>query len=109
MSAHEALGRQFVSHTELSSMYSADFDVPMHQALGEMDEYHHGLDPFKHPGAVEHGSSTAYVEHLSKDIKNRGMQEPITVRGGNVVKDGHHRALAAMRLHLERVPVRHIQ
>lgn len=106
MSAHEALGRQFVSHTELAGMYSGDFDVPMNRVLPDMraTEYDD-----RHPAYEEHGGPDQYVKHLAGDIAKNGMREPITVRGGNVITQGHHRALAAMKLRMDKVPVRHVQ
>lgn len=103
-----------VSHGELAKMYSGDFDVPMSGALTEMhrdDLSHlHGDPDGRHP-AYKTRSDTprTHVNHLAKDIAKNGMREPITVRGGNVITDGHHRALAAMKLRMNDIPVRHIQ
>lgn len=115
MSASEALNpQQFVHHSELAKMYSADFDVPMSRVLPEMrqqDHYALSRDPDgRHPSyKTRQDSPGSHVAALAKDIKANGMREPIEVRGGNVVTDGHHRALAAMRNRMERVPVRHVQ
>ena len=120
MSAHDALnGQQFVHHTEIAKMYSGDYDVPMTQHLRTSRR---AYSAFRHDGsgygeeamvpgegAMEHGGPDRYVDHLAKDIAQNGMREPITVRGGNVITDGHHRALAAMKLGMDRVPVRHVR
>jgi hypothetical protein len=110
MSASDHLNeQQFVNHTELASMYSGDFDEPMGaKTVGAMRSAYREGDEV-HPGDAAHGGPDQYIRHLAKDISANGMQEPITVRGGNVVTDGQHRALAAMSLKMDKIPVRHIQ
>jgi hypothetical protein len=109
MSAHDALSdTQFVSHKELSSMYSGDFDEPMSN-LQHQSMFREQVHP-AYADLPKRGSrATAHVNRLARDITKNGMREPITVRGGNVVVDGHHRALAAMKIGLDRVPVKHIR
>ena len=102
--SHSALGQQFVSHTELAKMYSGDYDVPMSKVLPDMRAAEYDD---RHPAYEKHGGPDQYVAHLAKDIKANGLREPIDVRGGNVITQGHHRALAAMKLGMARVPVRH--
>lgn len=120
MSAHDALSdAQFVGHKELAGMYSGDHDEPMSRVLPRMRDIHAdwqaeqdgGLpaDEIPHYSQIEHGGPDGYVAHLAKDIRKNGMREPIKVRGGNVIIDGQHRALAAMKLGLDRVPVKHIR
>lgn len=105
MSASDALNeQQFVSHTELANMYSGDFDVPMHKLMQDRD-----FHADEHPMASHYGGHRRYVDRLARSISVGGMKEPIEVRGGNVITDGHHRALAAMKLGLDKVPVRHIR
>ena len=110
VSASDALQpKQFVHHTELAKMYSGDFDEPMSKVLPAMRDWGHpSLDTYK-PDGTTHGTTDRYVAHLAKDIKANGMREPIEVRGGNVITDGHHRALAAMKIKMDHVPVRHVQ
>lgn len=107
--SHRALGQQFVSHTELASMYSGDYDVLMPKHLGEAKQaYDAGEVGYEREQDYdEHGGPGGYVAHLAKDIAKNGMREPITVRNGNVVTDGHHRALAAMKNRMEQIPIRH--
>lgn len=110
MSAHDALSDvQFVSHKELAGMYSADFDVPMTHALEAMRQHDNDMrrqPEDRHPAYKAGMTPGSHVAKLAADIAANGMHQPIEVRGGNVVTDGHHRALAAMRLRLERVPIR---
>lgn len=108
MSAGDALSpQQFVNHNQLRAMYSGDFDVPMSKVLPEMRDFGHpSLDEFIPGTQRSFGTTDRYVNYLAKDIAKNGMQKPITVRGGNVVKDGHHRALAAMKLRMREIPVR---
>ena len=113
MSAEGALGQQFVHHSELAKMYSGDFDVPMSGALEEMRRADRDprLQPEgRHPSyKTPRDTPGSHVSNLAKDIAKHGMREPITVRNGNVITDGHHRALAAMRNRMERVPVNHVR
>lgn len=99
--------QQFVSHTELAQMYSGDHDVRMKHALPEMVAAEE--EGFDHPRAAAHGGSAAYVDHLAVSIAQHGVTTPIEVRGGNVITDGHHRALAAIKLRLSKIPVEHYQ
>jgi hypothetical protein len=62
-----------------------------------------------HAQDLRHGGPRGYVNHLKADIQKNGIQKPLTVRGGNVLLDGHHRGVAAMELGLPGVPVRHIR
>ncbi len=108
MSASDALQpHQFVHHSELASMYSGDYDVPMSKVLPEMRESNFAGNLSLHDSYEEHGGPDQYVAHLAKDITKNGIHRPITVRGGNVITDGHHRALAAMRAGMARVPIVH--
>lgn len=53
---------------------------------------------------------TDQVDVLIDDLRFRGFSEPmivvVDVRGRMVLKDGHHRLLAATVLGIDRVPVR---
>lgn len=111
MAAEESLSaHQFVKVSELRNMYSADFDSPVHQTLGHLRRsYREDQAEAVHPRDALHGGPDKYIAHLSKDIKENGVREPLTVRNGNVLVEGHHRAVAAMQLGLDEVPVRHIQ
>ncbi len=93
---------RYVTHHELGQMYSADYDVPMHKVLPEMRAAEHDD---RHPAYEEHGGPDQYVRHLAGDIRDNGLREPIEVRGGNVITQGHHRGLAAMQLKMDRIPV----
>jgi ParB-like chromosome segregation protein Spo0J len=107
MSASDALQpQQFVHHTDLAKMYSGDYDVPMHKVLPEIESDPDVDERVRYIGS---GSSRAHIDRLASSIKQHGMKEPIVVRGGNVITDGHHRALAAMKLKMEQVPVRHVR
>jgi hypothetical protein len=105
----------FISHEDLAQMYSGDYDVPMHRVRHEMrQEWAKDQEPdsdfdtanvhFQHR---QHGGPDAYIEHLKKDIAQNGMREPLEIRGGNVVVDGHNRGLAAMDLRMKDIPVRY--
>lgn len=115
MSAADSLQpRQFASHTELAGMYSGDYDEPMTKVLGSMREgyrEHQRGEAYEdpHPSHLEHGGPDNAVRALTEDVRKNGMREPITVRNGNVIVSGHHRALAAMKLRMPQVPVRHIR
>ena len=91
-----------VSHTELADMYSADYDTKMSKVLPEMRA---AEDDDRHPEYEKHGGPDQYVTHLAKDIAANGLREPIEVRGGNVVTQGHHRGLAAMKLRMAKIPI----
>ena len=108
MSASDALQpKQFVHHTELADMYSGDFDEPI-KNLRHEDMFREQTHP-AYVGLTGRNQAFQHVDRLAKDIKANGMREPIEVRGGNVITDGHHRALAAMKIKMDRVPVRHVQ
>lgn len=113
------IGPQFIDHTELAKMYSNDFSVPMSKAFHEMDsEFRHitaYADPSElseygiHEKDIEHGSPRKYIDHLKADIAKNGITTPLTVRGGNNVIDGNHRAIAALELRLPRIPITEVQ
>lgn len=110
MAASDNLGPQFISHTDLHEMYSGDFDVKMPQARQELrDSYRNDQPEGVHPNDAIHGGPDKYIAHLKKDIAKNGMREPLEIRGGNVVKDGNHRALAAIDLKMNKIPVRHVR
>lgn len=103
----------YIDHHALSKMYSGDYDVPMTHAMREMqtdwDETggFPGDPEYAHHRQVEHGGPRPYVDHLKRQISAEGIQEPLTIRGGNVVIDGHHRGVAAMEMRLPKIPVRY--
>lgn len=94
-------------------MYSADFDSPMDETYDHLKSdyarYKSVGGDSPHPRDWQHGGPAFYISHLQRDIAENGMREPITVRGGNVVIEGHHRAVAAMNLRMDKIPVRHIR
>ena len=50
------------------------------------------------------------MEHfnaLKADIAEHGIQRPIKILHGKYLNEGHHRAVAARELGLERIPVQH--
>ena len=120
MSASDHLNpAQFMPMAEFKNLYSADYDEPMAKTMGNMERNYRdfrGQDlataqaaaPNVSRDDMRHGGPRGYVNHLKADITKNGIQEPLTVRGGNVLKDGHHRGVAAMELGLSQVPVRHI-
>ena len=106
----DSLGPQFINHKQLADMYSGDWDVKMPKALDEMRK--HDNDPRRqpedrHPAYGSKGTPGSHVAALTKDIAANGMREPIEIRGDNVIKDGNHRALAALRLRMDKIPVVH--
>ena len=98
-----------ISHRDLAQMYSGDYDVPMTQVRRELRQNWADSNGDAHPNEVKHGGPDAYIEHLKRDIAANGMQQPLTIRGGNVVTDGQHRGVAALELKMERIPVEHIR
>lgn len=115
-------GIDYISHHELAEMHSGDFDEPMKHVMRGLrqdwrdykensagDEGHDPDDYGVHAKDVEHGGPDNYVAHLVKDMAANGMREPIEVRGGNVVTEGHHRGAAALQLKMDKIPVRHIR
>lgn len=103
---------RYISHHELADMYSGDYDVKMPHLMREMQNEWDELGPDHpdaHAGEVEHGGPRPYVEHLKKSIQANGFDEPLTVRGTNVVTDGNHRGVAALELRHPRIPVRDIR
>lgn len=97
---------------DMHSMYSSDFESKMSSVGPAMrSEYRayvrEGGGYDVHPKDIEHGGPDNYVSHLAEDIKKNGIREPIEVRGGNVVTQGHHRYLAAVKAGLTHVPVEH--
>ena len=118
--SQRALGPQFIDHKQLSEMYSGDFDEPMVHTLANLRHDYEDFradssdDPHPDPGNYgvhakdfEHGGPDNYIAHLKADIAKNGIKEPLEVRGGNVVTEGHHRAVAAMQLGLSRIPLKH--
>lgn len=106
-------GVHYIDHGTLAKMYSGDYDVPMPQAFKEMqadwDETggFPGDPEYAHHAQIDHGGPRPYIEHLKRDIRQNGIMEPLTIRGGNVVTDGHHRGVAALEMRLPRIPVRY--
>lgn len=111
MSAPDALNEHQFPIAQIHGMYSADFDSKMTSVgpmlRSEYRGYQRGEGGDVHPKDIEHGGPDNYVAHLAKDIKENGIQKPITIRNGNVVTQGHHRYLAAVKLGLTHIPVEH--
>ncbi len=64
-----------------------------------------GLLVRDHPSQLD-TEGRAKVDSLKKDIEANGVQEPLVVsRRGDLLVDGHHRAIAAIELGLKKVPV----
>jgi len=104
---HRALGVQFdLPADRLRDMVSDEYGVHMDEALDAMRaewESSNG-DPDKvHSNDHAHGGPDNYIEKLKGDIAQRGVLTPILVRG-NAVKEGHHRAVAALALGLRSIP-----
>lgn len=110
MSADEHLNEtQFMGMKEFKDLHSADWDAPMAHTLRNIqNDYDSGLES-PHPRDAEYGGPRKYIDHLKADITKNGIKEPLVVRGGNVLVEGHHRGVAAMELGLPGVPVRHIK
>jgi len=98
------LGKQFISHVELANLVSREFGTPMSQVLPEMQRRWESGES-DHMTEEIHGGPRKYVEHLKGSISERGMRKPIKVKDGAVV-DGNHRAVAAIELGLEKIPVK---
>ncbi len=120
MSASDALSpQQFMGMSEFKKLYSADYDEPMTKTMDNMQSNYRSYRKLRpgddssqypiHPQDLQHGGPRGYVDALKKDISANGIKEPLTVRGGNVLTEGHHRGVAAMELGLPGVPVRHIR
>jgi len=107
-------GVHHIDHSTLAKMYSGDYDTRMGPETKDamVDDWSNtgnypGDPEYCHAGEVEHGGPIQYIEHLKKEIRSNGMQEPLTIRGGNVVIDGNHRGVAAIELRHPRIPVRY--
>lgn len=106
---------EYISHQDLAKMYSGDFDSPMSGVKKDLqedwDSQNGGHPSYRvaHPKDLEHGGPTNYIEHLKQDIAQNGMREPLVIRGGNVVTEGHHRGAVALDLKMDKIPVRHIR
>ena len=97
-----------ISHADLAGMYSGDWDVSIPRTMREMQQNWDDGN-CDHEGELAHGGPRPYVEHLKEDIATNGIREPLTIRGGNVVKDGNHRAIALYEMKHPRIPVRHVR
>jgi len=111
MTAQDRLSPDQFPIEAIHDMYSSDFDSKM-TSVGPMlrSEYAghlRGEGGDVHPQDIEHGGPDKYVAHLAKDIAANGMQKPIKIRNGNVLTDGNHRYLAAVKAGLTHVPVEH--
>ncbi len=112
---------RYISHEELRDVYSGDYDVPMKHLTSDpmfREQAHPAYEKKDQPrGMAIHSDLSGYgiggyakhVANLAADIRRNGMQKPLEIRNGNVLVDGHHRALAAMRLKLDKIPVRDTQ
>lgn len=101
------LGRQFLTLDEVSRLHSRDFGVPMSEVFGAMQtRWDQGVRD--HMTEEMRGGPRKYVDLLKADIAENGMRKPIKVRDG-AVTDGHHRAIAAMELGLDKIPVKVIR
>lgn len=103
-----------ITHEELAGMYSGDYDEPMTRTLHNLrsDWSNAQIDQTTdnvHSKDVEFGGPDNYIAHLREDITENGLQVPLQIRGGNVVKEGHHRGVALMQLRVPKIPVEHIQ
>lgn len=97
---------RYVDHHELGQMYSGDYDEKMkdlpHDSMFREQEHPAYADL---PAGGRGPKALQHVDRLARDIRQNGIREPIEVRGENVVYDGHHRALAAMKLRMGKIPI----
>ena len=117
-----------VPMSEFKTFRSGDFDAPItesrHWLQQDWDNYltdseymgtpvghpdHNPEDFAVHSNDVKHGGLSNYIEHLKRDLAQNGQQEPVEVRDGNVVIEGHHRAVALMELGAPFVKVKHVR
>jgi hypothetical protein len=90
MPAHE-----HINQDQLRNLRALDFPIDdgSHYTVGS-------LDP-KLSFDMEHYNA------LKDDIAKYGIQRPIKILHGKYLNEGHHRAVAAKELGLERIPVQH--
>lgn len=89
MPAHE-----YINQRQLRALKALDF--PRDEGMGE--EYTVGeLDP-------ELSFDMDHYNALKADIAKNGIRRPIKVLHGQYLNEGHHRAVAAKELGLERIP-----
>lgn len=116
MSSPEHLNARQFPIEEVHNWTSADFGTKM-KSVGPMlrseyaghlrgeTSYHYDV----HQADIDHGGPDNYVAHLAKDIAERGIQTPISVRHNTdappSVMQGHHRYLAAVQAGLTHLPV----
>lgn len=100
MSASDHLGPQFFSHEELGTLSASDYKGTVAEGVPAMDAWQTQFN--SHPSVTrqynEGESPSSVVDGLRKDIRENGMQKPITVvdwGGHRSIKEGHHRAVAA--------------
>ena len=107
MSAAEHLSpTQFVHWSVLANAKSGDY---LGSTVEETERQRLDDDEGHAPEYQKYHGVEGYTKHLTRSIAKGGMQEPIQLTthedGSSTVHDGHHRALAAIRLQMDRVPV----
>lgn len=102
---------QFMSAAELGEVISGDFDIPAKHLRTAMRrqwrEAGEGIDD-AHPSEQIHGGPDNYIEHLKGSIQEEGIRKPIRIKRGKIF-DGNHRAIAAIELGMDKIPVQHFK
>jgi len=96
---------QFLGHAEVGALKALDFKghIGDPDPVGRMEHWQSKFGGTTEARHYDEGDSpTAAVDRMRKDVRARGVQEPITINewgdGTRTIYDGHHRAVAA---HLE--------
>lgn len=97
---------QFIGQDELRGLRTGEFGG----TVGEMRPKWLA-DAADSPQArhTNHGGPEGYVAHLRSQIAAEGIKNPLTIAtypNSESLHGGHHRALAAMDLGLDKIPVR---
>ena len=108
MASEEHLGQQFMPITQLMKLRSADFET--HEEMGVRNSPGGRptiSDVFEHAYNDRRNGSMGYKwDDFRKQVGQHGITDPVRV-AGNVLTDGHHRAMMAMEQGHLFVPVKH--
>lgn len=100
------LGPQFFEHERLGSLNASDYKGTVAEGTAPMERWHGLFGGTTEGRPYDDGvTPTSHVESLRADIRERGVQHPITAVDysddpdaaslGIRIRDGHHRAVAA--------------
>lgn len=94
--------KDYINQNQLRNLFAGDFHME-----GEPKEYQLRVGDLHPEGIREYSWDAEHYDDLKKSIQDRGITNPLLVRGNTLI-DGHHRAVIARELELAKIPIKRI-